>query len=582
VQGRTRAGSASHRRYFALAVDFDGTVAHDGAVAPETVAALERLRASGRRLLLVTGRELDDLERHVPRLELFDRVVAEIGALLFTPASRSERLLADPPPPKLVAALQARGVAPLAVGQVVLATWHPHEGAVLAAIHELGLEQQIVFNKGAVMVLPPGINKGTGLAAALMDLGLSPHNTVAVGDAENDHAFLALCEVGVAVANALPAVKAHADLVTVGDHGSGVVEVIDQLLADDLSALDSRVDRHDIPLGRDEAGAMATLAPHGLALLIAGPPGGGKSTVATRLLERLLERGYQCCVIDPEGDYEGVPGGVVMGNGAHPPRVPEVVQLLECPDVSVVVDLLGLSLAARPTFFADLLVGLAAIRARTGRPHWLLVDEGHHLLPAWAHLTTGSLALDVGGIVVITVQPERVAPTLLARVDAALAVGPAADQTLRAVAQAIGSTPSASASAELAVGEILLWRPGLDAAPSQVQVVSTRTRRRRHRRKYAVGDLGPVRSFYFQGPEQQLNLAAPNLVRFAQLASEVDDATWLYHLRRGDYARWFRQVIADEELASEAERIAALAELSPAKSRARLRRVIAEGYTLPD
>jgi hydroxymethylpyrimidine pyrophosphatase-like HAD family hydrolase len=466
------------------------------------------------------------------------------------------------------------------VGRVVLATWHPHEGAVLAAIHELGLEQQIVFNKGAVMVLPPGINKGTGLAAALMDLDLSPHNTVAVGDAENDHAFLALCEVGVAVANALPAVKAHADLVTVGDHGAGVVEVIDQLLADDLSAVDSRVGRHDIPVGRDEDGVMATLAPHGLALLIAGPPAAGKSTVASGLLERLLERGYQCCVIDPEGDYEGVPGGVVVGNGVHPPRVPEVLQLLESPDVSVVVDLLGLPLAARPAFFADLLAGLAALRARTGRPHWLLVDEGHHLLPAWANLTAGPLAPEFGGIVVITVQPEHVAADVLARADAVLAVGSAADQTLRTFAQAIGSTPPTPAPDELAVGEALLWRPGIDASPARLRVVPTRTRCRRHRRKYAVGDLGPVRSFYFRGPEQRLNLAAPNLVRFAQLAREVDDATWLYHLHRGDYARWFREVISDDALAGEAERIMALAELSPVESRARLRRAIEAGYTL--
>ena len=48
----------------------------------------------------------------------------------------------------------------------------------------------MIFNKGAVMILPSGVNKATGLAAALEELGLSPHNVVGVGDAENDHAFL--------------------------------------------------------------------------------------------------------------------------------------------------------------------------------------------------------------------------------------------------------------------------------------------------------------------------------------------------------------------------------------------------------
>ena len=44
--------------YLALASDYDGTLATDGRVDNATIAALERLRDSGRRLLLVTGREL--------------------------------------------------------------------------------------------------------------------------------------------------------------------------------------------------------------------------------------------------------------------------------------------------------------------------------------------------------------------------------------------------------------------------------------------------------------------------------------------------------------------------------------------
>ncbi len=220
-------------RYLALATDYDETLATGGLVDAATAAALDRYRVSGRRVILVTGRELDDLMRVCPQLDWFSRVVAENGALLYNPATQRERALAEPPPEALVALLRARGVRPLSVGRVIVATREPHEIQVLEAIRELGLEHEVIFNKGAVMVLPSGVNKATGLAAAVEELGFSSRDVVAVGDAENDHAFLAAAGCGVAVANAVPALKARADLVTVRDRGAGVVELIDRLLSDD-------------------------------------------------------------------------------------------------------------------------------------------------------------------------------------------------------------------------------------------------------------------------------------------------------------------------------------------------------------
>src|SRR3989337_801534 len=198
-------------RYLALCTDYDGTIAHHGIVDEATIDALTRLRQSGRKLIMVTGREIGDLIAIFPRLDLFELVVAENGALLYRPQTREERPLGDAPLPEFVAALQARGVAPLSVGRTLVATFEPHEQTVLEVIRDLGLELQVIFNKGAVMVLPSGLNKASGLKAALMELNLSVHNTVGVGDAENDHAFLSICECSVAVANALPAVKERAD-----------------------------------------------------------------------------------------------------------------------------------------------------------------------------------------------------------------------------------------------------------------------------------------------------------------------------------------------------------------------------------
>ena len=223
-------------RYSVLCSDYDGTLASEGQVLPPTVRALERLIASGRQVVLVTGRELDDLQKVCPHLGLFEYVVAENGALLYEPATGRETLLGPRPPDHFIAALRSRGVGRISVGRVIVATWEPHETAVLQTIREQGLELQVIFNKGAVMVLPAGVNKASGLKAALERMAVTPHNAVGIGDAENDHSMLALCGYAVAVANALPALKEIADLVTTQARGAGVVELIDALLADELGS----------------------------------------------------------------------------------------------------------------------------------------------------------------------------------------------------------------------------------------------------------------------------------------------------------------------------------------------------------
>jgi hydroxymethylpyrimidine pyrophosphatase-like HAD family hydrolase len=188
---------------------------------------------------MVTGRQLDDLNQVFPHLDWFDCIIAENGALLFFPDTQTAQLLGDRPPEIFIQHLRDRGVHPLSVGQVIVATWTPHETIVMQTIQEWGLELQIILNKGAVMVLPAGLNKAAGLTAALTQMGLSAHRTVGVGDAENDHAFLDLCGVAVAVANALPALREHCDWVTQGSRGDGVVEVIDAIVESDLGSFDS-------------------------------------------------------------------------------------------------------------------------------------------------------------------------------------------------------------------------------------------------------------------------------------------------------------------------------------------------------
>lgn len=225
-------------RFLLLATDYDGTLAYEGRVERKTIAALERLRASGRKLVLVTGRHLPDLSTVFSRFDLFERIVAENGGLLYRPATRQQKLLCEPPDQQFLALLRERNI-PFVPGRTVVASWRPHEKAVLGVIRDLRLDLQLSFNKESIMVLPSGVDKATGLRAALQELGISAHNVVAVGDAENDHPFLRAAGCGAAVANALPALKEHADIVLDKPEGEGVVELVHALISHDLEHFDS-------------------------------------------------------------------------------------------------------------------------------------------------------------------------------------------------------------------------------------------------------------------------------------------------------------------------------------------------------
>jgi hydroxymethylpyrimidine pyrophosphatase-like HAD family hydrolase len=458
-------------RYLALCTDYDGTLATDGRVLPETVSALERFLASGRRLVLVTGRELDDLQRVCPRLDLFEYVVAENGALLYKPSTGEETPLAARPPESFVATLRARGVGPVSVGRVIVATWEPHETTVLETIRDLGLELQVIFNKGAVMILPAGVNKATGLASALERMALSLHNAVGIGDAENDHALLASCECSAAVANALPTLKSAADIVTTADHGAGVVELIEELLRDDLASREPQLTRHHILLGTDDEGRQVRIRPHGETLLVVGAAGSGKSALAAGLMGRLAAAGYTFCVIDVEGDYGTIADAVSLGTSSRPPTDGEILKLLRGADKSGVVNLAGLSEADRLPFLSALAPKLAQLRRQSGHPHWVTIDETHHLLPAHGG-SSELLPIGNGGSVLhITERPALVAREVLRATSLFLATGATAQALFEEFCRAGGVTAPAAKLTRLNSGEALAWRPSVpNARPFRLNI----------------------------------------------------------------------------------------------------------------
>jgi hypothetical protein len=165
------------------------------------------------------------------------------------------------------------------------------------------------------MVLPQAVSKATGLREAARALRLSLHNALAVGDAENDHDLLGVCEVGVAVAWGSAALQRAADEVIAGDGPPAVAEFIRRVSAQPGLPVAERGPHRRLHLGLRPGGEPLSLAMRGRNMLIAGDPQSGKSWVAGLLCEQLILHHYCVCVIDPEGDYttlESLPGVIVL------------------------------------------------------------------------------------------------------------------------------------------------------------------------------------------------------------------------------------------------------------------------------
>jgi hypothetical protein len=468
-----------------------------------------------------------------------------------------------------------------ATGRVIIATWLPHHTAVLQAIQETGLELVVIFNGPAVMVLPAGINKATGLDYALRKLGLSFHEVVGIGDAANDHSFLSRCECSVAVANAAPALRELVTFVTRAKGGLGVAEVIDELIADDLERTHGELKQHFVAIGSRVHGEAVNLSPYGVNILIAGPSGSGKSTATSGIIERLIEQSYQVCIIDPEGDYGPSQGVVTLGDRHHAVGVNEVFAVLEDPKINLNVNLLGIPLLDRPSFFGEFFPSLQVLRTRTGRPHWVVFDEAHHLLPPeWGHLPD-ILPQQFGETIWVTVFPHHLPPEILSVMYVVIAIGPGPEETLQSFCDAVGQPLLWPGELTYEPGHAVVWFVDNHEPPFSMRIIPTSSDRVRHRRKYAEGNMR-YNSFYFRGPGERHNLKAQNLAIFSQLAEGIDEETWLYHLRRGDYSRWFRSAVKDPYLADQTERIEQRMNLEPAETRKLIRNLIEARYTLPE
>ncbi len=547
---------AAGRYFHAVAVDYDGTLTSSERPAADVLAAIAEARADGRRVVLVTGRILAQLRSVFPEAdEHFDAIVGENGAVAAR-AGRS-RLLSAPVPVQLDAALAARGVA-FRRGEVLLACDRGDERAVWAAVRELGLECQLISNRDALMVLPAGVSKGTGLAAVLAGLGISPHNAVAIGDAENDHSLLAAAELGVAVGNAVVSLKAEADIVAGQPDGRAVASFLRGPLLAGRQRLHPR--RWQIQLGTAASGTPALVPASQLNILVTGTPQRGKSYIAGLIAERLIGLGYCVVVIDPEGDHVGLGslrGVFVAGAGGHLPPPSELAVLVKHLFTSVVVDLSRTHAADRPGYVQALQRELEALRAASGLPHWIIIDE------AQVPLARGAAAffeLAAKGYCLVTHRAADLHPEALLAADVVIAVpGGAGDGPTAGLLAAAGAMPQ-SAAAELArgaaPGQAVLADRGRPGDATVFTIGRRQTAHMRHWHKYAAGKLRADRRFYFRRDwDTATGATAGSIGELEHELQACEDEVIIHHCRLADLSRWIAEVLGDPPLAAAVARI---------------------------
>ncbi|MGD1237568.1 HAD hydrolase family protein [Mycobacterium seoulense] len=526
-----------------VAADFDGTLTSSGKLDPEVLRAIDQARSDGLTIVVATGRIGAELHAEFPQLaEHVDALILENGAVLWFDGQTEA--LAPPVGPDLDEALAKRAI-PYRRGEVLVAVDGKHQAAVAEVIGELGMDYQQIRNRAALMVLPAGITKGTGLTAFLEKVNLSPHNTVAVGDAENDLSLLAVAEVGAAVSDAVRSLRRSADVVLDEPGGAGVVG----LLAGPYLSGAERLcpPRHWLEIGAFEDGSPTRLPGSQARILVGGPAASGKSYLVGLMAERWISAGYCVLVIDPEGDHLQLQqlGHVqVADGGLHPPEPAELVNALR-PNAGMVVDLSGLAEPTKTDYVHRLRSTAEAHREQYGFPHWVIYDEAHLLGYAeeahWARR---------GGYVLCSFAPAAL---------------PAHEADSSDVVLALTSSDTAT---DLASRRRATIRFG-SGPPREFTIGERHTRHVRHRHKYADIHLPAERRFYFHATGLP-TAAAATMHDFSVALRHLDQQALEYHLERGDFSRWLEGTIADKELAA---RVAAWEDDLKARRAADLERI---------
>ncbi len=532
----------------AIALDYDGTLTLEDAPDPEVLAAVGQVRVRGVAVILVTGRIVSELRADFPGVDdEFDAIVAENGAVMAD--RRGVRDLAEPVDPRLGQTLAHRDVI-VRQGRVLLACDAKHAGTVFDEVDRLGRDYQLVRNRAALMVLPAGVTKATGLTHVLGELGIPRHSTIAVGDAENDHHLLATCELGVAVSNAVESLKKRADLVLDEADGAGVASLLQSPLVAGTETLPPR--HWNLTLGQDDQRQAVRVPASQVNLLVTGGSCSGKSHLAGLLIEQLASMDYSVLVIDGEGDHTPLADrrGIIAVGGHDPLPSPEhLTALLRHRFGSVVLDLSHHDPPGQAAYLDTIAPAVLAQRATTGLPHWIFVEEAH-TLPVASGPWADALAAGEKGLCLSTYQPDLLPQTARDAMD--LVVITAGNGTGADNAAAHSATHADVTTDEL--NEVLgnqrgraLLLSNNDDPPAAFTVSDRDYTHVRHWHKYITAALPAQHRFYFGRPDQ--HRVAANLREFHRHLNTCQPETIARHARQHDFSRWLHHVLQDEHLA---------------------------------
>jgi len=542
-----------------LALDYDGTITRNDRPDPSVLSAVADARRRNVTVILVTGRILHDLRRVAGDLHFVDCVVAENGALIHFPGTGHTTILAPLIPQAFVARLEELGI-PFRAGQCLVDGDASSAHQLLNVIRELELPIVLSFNRSRVMALAQGVSKATGLGAALEIIRASPRNTVAIGDAENDHELLRFSEVGAAVEWGSRSLQAAADLVITGNGPPAVGDFIRRVAASGRLPAPVRA-RRRLLIGRTEDGREFSLAVRGRNVLIVGETNSGKSWLAGLLCERLILHGYSLCVIDPEGDYrtlDALPGVTVLGGEEPPPSPRALLHALRYPDRSVVIDLSSLEHQAKFEYIRSVLPALNVMRRRTGTPHRIVIDEGHYFLSD--AIDRGLLDLDFNGYTVVTYWPSQLPAQLVAATEVLLVTRESNLGEIEALRKHCEACRHLSPSAWETLPNLRLDQavalPVTDEAGPELQLFTIGERLTphvRHRQKYVDVPVPDSRAFVFGSGQSTVTARAHTLREFVDVLDKLDVTREGGYLRRGDFSRWVDDVFGDHALAREIE-----------------------------
>ena len=510
-----------------VALDLDGTLTSRGDLSAEALDAIDEVRRDGVAVILVSGRIAAELQAEFPQItDHVDASVLENGAVAVVDGTA--RALSTPVDAAFDDVLTDRGV-PHRRGEVLVAVDGEHAATVLEVIGELGLDCQMVRNRASLMVLPAGVTKGTGLCSVLRELNLSPHNAIAVGDAENDLSLFGMAEIGAAVANAVPSVRQHADLVLEAEDGAGIACLLTGPYLTGAGRLCPL--RLWIEIGTFDDGTPARIPGSQARILVTGPAGSGKSYLVGLLAERWIMAGYSILVIDPEGDHtelQDLSQVHVVDARRYLPEPTELVNTLLHPYSSVVLDMSVVAERDKLDYLRRMRSTVEAYREHHGFPHWVIYDEAHLLGTEEA-----ARWLRRAGYVLSSFAPASLPAHEIDDTDVVLEL--AHDE----IPGGVASKPLPRATLRL----------GSEPA-RQLTLADRRTTHVRHRHKYADVSLPNERRFHFRRVDGQYITPAATMHDFHSAIRHLDPEALRYHLERGDFSRWLGSTIADKDFAA--------------------------------